>query len=220
MVGGGVLRECLENPQVESILAVGRKSCSVSHPKLKELLLPDISMLEESKENLVGFDASFFCLGVSSMGMSEADYRSITYDLTINVASFLGKMNPGFTFCYISAQGSDTTGNSRIMWARVRGALENQLLDMPFPAYSFRPGIIQPWKGVPSKSKGTRWLYILLKPFFPVLHLLFPNQITTTARIGRAMIRLAGNGYSKHILEIRDINRLANEMSLSSDELS
>jgi len=209
MVGGGVLRECLGDPQVGSVLAVGRRSCDVVHPKLRELLLPDLFELDGVKEDLTGYEACFFCLGVSSVGLSEAEYRAVTLDLTIGVATLLGELNRGLTFCYVSAQGSDRSGGSRFMWARVRGETENRLLQMPFPAYTFRPGFIQPWKGVPSRTKGVRLLYAVLGPFFPILNRLFPNQVTTTARIGRAMIRTATIGCSNHVLEVRDINALA-----------
>lgn len=209
MVGGGVLRECLADPRVESILAVGRRSCGVAHPKLRELLRSDLLDLEDVKDDLTGFQACFFCLGVSSVGMSEAEYRGVTLDLTIAAATVLGEVNPGLTFCYLSAQGSDRSGRGRFMWARVRGETENRLLQMPFPAYTFRPGFIQPYKGVPSRTKTLRVLYAVLGPLFPVLNLLFPNQVTTTVRIARAMIRAATVECPNHVLEIRDINALA-----------
>lgn len=209
MVGGGVLRECLEDPRVESILAVGRRSCGVAHPKLRELLRSDLFDLDEVKGDLTGYEACFFCLGVSSVAMSEADYRRVTLDLTVGAATVLGEVNPGLTFCYVSAQGSDSSGRGRFMWARVRGETEKCLLQMPFPAYTFRPGYIQPLKGVPSRTKGVRVLYAVLGPFFPVLNRLFPNRVTTTVRIARAMIRVATIGCSNHVLETRDINALA-----------
>ena len=209
MVGGGVLRECLEDPQVESILSVGRRSCGIAHPKLRELLRSDLFDLDDVKGDLTGYEACFFCLGVSSVGMSEADYRRVTLDLTIAAATVLGEVNPDLTFCYVSAQGSDSSGRGRFMWARVRGETENRLLQMPFPAYTFRPGFIQPFKGVPSRNKSLRVLYAVLGPLFPVLNRLFQNQVTTTVRIGRAMIRAATVGCSNHVLETRDINALA-----------
>lgn len=209
MVGGGILRECLENPQVDSILVVGRRPSGVVHPKLRELLRSDLFALEDVKSDLKGYEACFFCVGVSSAGMSEADYRRVTLDLTIAAATVLGEVNPGLTFCYVSAQGADSSGRGRLMWARVRGETENRLLQMPFPAYMFRPGYIQPLKGVPSKTKAVRVLYAVLGPLFPVLNRLFPNQVTTTVRIGRAMIRAATIGCSNHVMEARDINALA-----------
>lgn len=209
MVGGGVLRVCLEDPQVESILAVGRRSCGVANPKLRELLRSDLFDLDDVKGTLTGYEACFFCIGVSSVGMSEADYRRVTLDLTIGIAMVLGEMNPGLTFCYVSAQGSYSSGRGRFMWARVRGETENHLLQMPFPSYTFRPGFIQPLKGVPSRTKGVRLFYTVLGPLFPILNRLFPNQVTTAEKIGRAMIRIATVGCSKHVLETRDINALA-----------
>ena len=209
MVGGGVLRECLADPRVASILAVGRRSCGVAHPKLRELLRSDLLDLNDMKGDLTGYQACFFCLGVSSVGMSEAEYRRVTLNLTIAAATVLGEVNPGLTFCYVSAQGSDSSGRGRFMWARVRGETENRLLQMPFPAYAFRPGFIQPYEGVPSRTKSLRVLYAVLGPLFPVLNRLFPNQVTTTVRIGRAMIRAATVGCSNHVLEPRDINALA-----------
>jgi uncharacterized protein YbjT (DUF2867 family) len=209
MVGGGVLRECLEDPRVESILSVGRRSCGVAHPKLRELLLPDLFGLDQVRSDLAGYEACFFCLGVSSVGMSEADYRRVTLDLTIEAAKVLGEVNPSLTFCYVSAQGSDSSGRGRSMWARVRGETENRLLQMPFSAYAFRPGVIQPYKGVPSRTRSVRVLYAVLGPLFPILKRVFPNQVTTTVRIGRAMMRAATVGSAKHVLEPRDINALA-----------
>lgn len=209
MVGGGILRECLEDPQVESILSVGRRSCGIVHPKLRELLRSDLFALDDVKGDLKGYEACFFSLGVSSAGMSEADYRRVTLDLTVLAATVLGEVNPGLTFCYVSAQGADSSGRGRFMWARVRGETENRLLQMPFPAYIFRPGAVQPLKGVRSRTKAVRVLYTVLGPLFPVLNRLFPNQVTTTVRIGRAMIRTATIGCSNHVLEARDINALA-----------
>ncbi len=209
MVGGGVLRECLADPRIESILSVGRRSCGVADRKLSELIRPDPFDLDDLKEDLAGYQACFFCVGVSSAGMSEAAYREVTLDLTMAAATVLGEVNPGLTFCYLSAQGSDLSGRSRFMWARVRGETENRLLQMPFPAYTFRPGFIQPATGIPSRTRWVRVLYSVLSPFFPVLNRLFPNQVTTTERIARAMIRTATTGCSDQVLETRDINALA-----------
>jgi len=211
MVGGGVLKECLSDPRVGSVLVIGRRSCGVKHPKLRELLRADLFDLDDAKPELTGYHACFFCVGVSSAGMSEARYRRITLDLTIGVAQTLGELNPGLTFCYVSAQGADSSEAGRIMWARVRGETENRLFGMPFPTYAFRPGIIQPAKGIPSRTKWVRALYVLVGPFFPILKRLLPNHITTTGRIGRAMIRAATTGSAKHLLEVKDINALAAE---------
>ena len=209
MVGGGVLRECFDDPHVDSILSVGRRSCGMVHPKLRELLLPDLFSLDDVKDDLKGFDACFYCLGVSSAGMSEADYRRVTLDLTMLAAKVLEEVSPGLTYCYVSAQGADSTGRGRFMWARVRGETENRLLQMPFPVFIFRPGVIQPLKGVSSRTRSVRILYTVLGPLFPLLNRLFPNQVTTSVRIGQAMIRAATTGCSNHVLEPRDINALA-----------
>ena len=209
MVGGGVLRECLDDPRVESILSVGRRACGMAAPKLRELCLTDLFGLEEVKADLEGYQACFYCLGVSSVGMSEAEYRRITLDLTVLAAEVLGAVNPGLTFCYVSAQGADSSGRGRVMWARVRGEIENRLLRMPFSTYIFRPGIIQPLKGVRSRTKSTRVLYSVMRPLFPAVNRLLPNQVTTSVRIGQAMIRAVGDGCSKQVLEPRDINALA-----------
>ena len=208
MVGGGVLRECVADPRVESVLAVGRRSCGVTHLKLREVLRSNFFDLEGVKTDLTGYDACFFCVGVSSIGMTEDEYRRVTLDLTLAVAAIVVEMNPGLTFCYLSGQGSDMSGRGRVMWARVRGELENRLLAMPFPAYTFRPGLIQPMKGVPSRTTATRVVYAALRPFFPVFKRLFPNQVTTTRRIARAMMRAATTGCPTHVLETRDINAL------------
>ena len=220
MVGGGVLRECLGDPRIASVLAVGRRSCGVAHPKLRELLRSDLFDLDDVKDELTGYQACFFCVGVSSVGMSEAEYRRVTFDLTVAAATVIGAVNPGLTFCYVSAQGSDSSGRGRLMWARVRGETENRLFQMPFPAYTFRPGLIQPLKGVPSRTMGVRVLYAVVGPFFPVLHRLFPNQVTTTVRIGRAMIRVATSGCANRVLETRDINALATARSCDPTDTS
>ena len=209
MVGGGVLRECFDDPHVESILSVGRRACGMVHPKLQELILPNLFSLDDLRDELKGYDACFYCLGVSSAGMSEADYRRVTLDLTILAAKVLEEVSPGLTFCYVSAQGADSSGRGRFMWARVRGETENRLLQMPFPAFIFRPGVIQPLNGVRSRTRSIRVLYAVMGPLFPLLHRLLPNQVTTSVRIGQAMIRAATTGCSKHVLEPRDINVLA-----------
>jgi uncharacterized protein YbjT (DUF2867 family) len=208
MVGGGVLRECLNDARVESVLAVGRRSCELKHPKLRELLIQDLFALDAEREELSGFDACFFCLGISSFGVTETEYRRVTLELTMEIAKLLGELNPSITFCYVSGQGSDRSGTSRVMWARVKGEAENQLLEMPFPGYAFRPGIIRPWKGVSSRTTLYKIAYAALRPIFPVVNRLFPNQVTTTGRIARAMIRAAEGNCSEHVLEVRDINAL------------
>ena len=215
MVGGGILRECFDDPNIDAILSVGRRSSGMVHPKLREVLLPDLFRLDDLKDDLAGYQACFYCLGVSAAGMSEADYRRVTLDLATLAAKVLEEVSPGLTFCYVSAQGADSSEMGRIMWARVRGETENRLLQLPVPAFIFRPGLIQPLKGVRSRIRYVRVLYRVIGPFFPVLNRLFPNQVTTSVRIGQAMIRAATAGYSKRVLEPRDINALA--MSASAN---
>ncbi|RPI45698.1 MAG: epimerase [Bacteroidetes bacterium] len=209
MVGGGVLRVCLNDPNVDSVLSVGGVTFKMKHQKLHELVVPDLFDLNHVQSEMAGFDACFYSIGVSSVGMSEETYRQLTFDLTIRIAGMVGELNPNVVFFYVSGVGSDASGKSRWMWARVRGETENRLIGMTFPAYIFRPGYIQPWKGVVSKTKSTRIMYKVLGPIFPVLKLLFPNQVTTVERIGLAMIRVVKTGHPKHLLKVREINALA-----------
>lgn len=210
MVGSGVLIECLADPRVEAVLVVGRSRCHVDHPKLRELIHTDFFDYTTIAPELAGYDACFFCLGVSSAGMGEAAYQHVTYDLTLAAARTLAKGNTGMTFCYVSGQGTDSTEHGRSMWARVKGRTENALLRLPLNAFMFRPGIIQPLKGVRSRTRLYQLFYTLTGPFFPVLRRLLPSQVTTSVNVGRAMIRVAVDGYGKRILEVRDINALAN----------
>ena len=209
MVGQGVLRECLLDPRVESVLVVGRNSTGQHADKLQEILQKDLYDLTAIENQLRGYDACFFCLGVSSAGMSEADYRRVTYDLTVTVAQTLLRLNSAMTFVYISGAGTDSTEKGRSMWARVKGQTENALLRMPFKAaYMFRPGIIRPLHGIRSKTRGYRTLYTVLWPLIQILRAVAPNSLTTTERVGRAMIRVAIDGASTHLLGTREINDL------------
>jgi uncharacterized protein YbjT (DUF2867 family) len=210
MVGKGALLECLDSPAVDRVLVVGRSSCGVTHTKLDEVLHRDFGDYSAIGDRLSGFDACFFCLGVSSVGMSEADYRHVSYDFTIAAAEALLARNSALTFIYVSGTGTDSTEKGGIMWARVKGATENKLLSMPFKAaYMFRPGIIQAKRGVAPKGTGARLLYAVLgPPLIPLLKLVAPNSITTTERVGRAMIRAVTQGYEKKHLENADINAL------------
>lgn len=213
MVGKGALLECLDSPLVERVVVVGRSSCGVTHGKLAEVLHRDFGDYSAIADGLTGFDACFFCLGVSSVGMSEADYRPVTYDFTIAAAEALLARNPALTFIYVSGTGTDSTEKGRVMWARVKGATENKLLSMPFKgAHMFRPGIIQPKRGVTAKGTGTRILYAVLgPPLIPILNALAPNSVTTTERVGRAMIRVVAEGSEKKHLENADINALGDD---------
>ena len=209
MVGAGVLIECLEDARVQSILVLGRTPCGVVHPKLRELLRSDFFDYSDAQADLKGQDACFFCLGVSAVGMTEAAYHRLTYELTMAAATALAELNPGMTFCYVSGQGTDRTEVGRVMWARVKGITENHLLRLPFKAYMFRPGFIQALKGVRSKTKLYQALYNVLGPLYPLLRRLLPRHVTTTVNVGRAMIRVAASGYSKRALENPDINMIA-----------
>jgi uncharacterized protein YbjT (DUF2867 family) len=209
MVGQGALRECLLDPQVEAVLSVGRSRTGQQHAKLEELVLPDLFDLGASANRLQGFDATLFCLGVTSAGMSEAQYRHVTHDLTIAVAQTLWRLNPNMTFIFVSGAGTDSTEKSRTMWARVKGATENALLRMPFKAtYMFRPGAIRPLHGIRSKTAAYRISYLLMAPVLPLLQRMLPTLITTTEQLGRAMLHAARSGAPKRILETRDINEL------------
>jgi uncharacterized protein YbjT (DUF2867 family) len=209
MVGQAVLRECLLDPRVDTVLSVGRSSTGRQAEKLQELLQPDLSDLTGVEDRLRGFDACFDCLGVSSVGMSEADYRRVTYDLTVSIAQTLARLDPGMTFAYISGAGTDSTERGRSMWARVKGQTENALLRMPFKAaYMFRPGIIRSLHGIRSKTTTYRVLYAILLPFILLAGAVSPNSITTTEKIGRAMIHVAIEGPPSHILTTAQINAL------------
>ncbi|MGZ8829741.1 MAG: epimerase [Thermoanaerobaculia bacterium] len=209
MVGQGVLRECLLDPHVERVLSIGRSATGQHHAKLREIVRPDLFDLSTLESELVGFDACFFCLGVSSAGMAEEGYRRVTYDLTMTAARTLSRLNPQMTFVYVSGAGTDSTGRGRTMWARVKGQTENDLLRLPFrAAYMFRPAGIQPLHGVTSRTMLYRIFYAFTRPLFPLLKALFPRFVTTTERVGRAMIEVARHGPSKAILETDDINRI------------
>jgi uncharacterized protein YbjT (DUF2867 family) len=209
MVGQGVLRECLLDPEVESVLAIGRGSTGQQHDKLQEIVQKDLFELSGVEGGLSGYDACFFCLGVSSAGMNEQAYRRVTYDLTISVAGTLARLNPAMTFIYVSGAGTDSTERGRMMWARVKGKTENALLQMPFRgAYMFRPGYIQPLHGIRTKTKWYGALYAVMAPLYPVWKLLLPNLVTTTECIGRAMLKVAKQGAAKQVLESRDISSL------------
>jgi uncharacterized protein YbjT (DUF2867 family) len=209
MVGQGVLRECLLDPGVERITAVGRSRTGRTEPKLRELIMPDVADLSAVEGELAGFDACFFCLGVSSIGMSEERYTTLTYDLTLSAARSVARRSPALTFVYVSGAGTASTERARSMWARVKGRTENELLRLPFKAaYMFRPGIILPLHGVRSKTAWVRLLYAGFAPISPALRRLLPNSVTTSEQVGRAMLRVAREGYSTPILEVRDINSL------------
>ena len=206
MVGQGVLRECLLDPDIELVQTIGRTATGVQNPKLREIVHQDLWHYEGIESELSGFDACFFCLGVSSSGMTEEAYARVTYDLTVAAAETLYRLNPKMTLIFVSGAGTDSSERGRSMWARVKGKTENALLRMPFAAsYMFRPGVIEPRHGARSKTASYRVLYTLTKPVLPVLRWIFPNQILTTEQIGRAMLSVAKHGFPKRVLESRDI---------------
>ena len=210
MVGQGVLRECLQDPGVEQVAALGRSATGVQHPKLVDIRHADLANYAGIEDRLHGFDACFFTLGVSSAGMKEADYDRVTYGFTLAAGETLGRLNPGMAFIYVSGAGTDSTERGRTMWARVKGRTENALLRLPLNAYMFRPGAIQPLDGIRSKTASYRILYALTKPLLPLLRRAMPNQILTTREIGHAMLNVARRGYPKRILEVRDIRAAVN----------
>ncbi len=211
MVGEGVLLEALKNPYVESILVIGRKPCNVTHKKLKELLHKDFYDYSAIHEHLKGYNACFFCLGVSSVGMNEQDYSRITYDLTMKAAQILSELNSDMTFCYISGTGTDNTEKGRVMWARVKGKTENHLTKLPFKAvYLFRPGLIKPIKG---QKNVKPILIVLINSLYPLFKILLPKYVCTMEGLGRSMIQAARIGYAKQFLENIDIAQLSGSYS-------
>jgi uncharacterized protein YbjT (DUF2867 family) len=207
MVGQGVLRECLLDQDVGRVLSIVRKPTGQQHAKVRELVHLNFFDFSTIEGDLTGFDACFFCLGVSSAGMSEEAYMRVTYDLTMAAARTLAKLNPGMTFIYVSGMGTDSSERGRTMWARMKGKTENALFGLPFKsAYMFRPGVIQPLHGIKSKTKVYQAFYTVLGPLLPALKKLFPSSVTTTEQVGRAMLKIAKLGGPKRILDNRDIN--------------
>ncbi len=208
MVGQGVLRECLVDPGVESVLSIARRPGGKQDPKLKEILHADFFDYAAIESQLTGYDACFFCLGVSSVGMDAERYRHLTYDLTMAAATTLAKLNPGMVFTYVTGRGTDSTEQGALMWARVKGKTENDLLKLPFKAaYMFRPAGIQPLHGVRSNLAWAQPIYVATAPLLGWLVRVAPGSMTTTERVGRAMISVVRNGYPKPVLESEDINR-------------
>ena len=209
MIGQGVLRECLLDPDVEKVLTIGRSATGVQHPRLREIAQSDLWNYSSIEDQLRGFDACFFCLGVTSAGMSEADYTRITYGITVAAAETLARLNAGMTFVFVSGAGADSSEQGRLMWARVKGRTENAILRMPFKAsYAFRPGVVQPMHGERSRTAAYRVLYAITKPLLPVLRRLWPGQMLTTEQFGRAMLLVVRHGAPKRVLESADINAL------------
>jgi uncharacterized protein YbjT (DUF2867 family) len=206
MVGQGALRECLAAPDVESVLAIVRTATLPAHPKLTQIVHTDLTDYTALEPQLAGHDACLFCLGVSAAGMTEAAYTHITYDVTLAAATTLARLSPGLTFIYVSGEGTDASETGRAMWARVKGRTENALFKLPIKAFMFRPGLIRPLHGIRSKTRIYRVAYAVMWPLFPVLALF--GVLTTTERVGRAMLRIVRAGADKPVLNNKDINLL------------
>jgi hypothetical protein len=206
MVGEGVLHECLLHPKVESVLVIGRRPCGVTHIKLKEIIVKEIPDLSSVENQIAGYNACFFCLGISSIGLKENEYFDITYNLTLEFAKTLSKVDPEMTFCYVSGSGTDSTESGKLMWARVKGKTENDLMKLPFrKVYNFRPAFMRPTKGL----KNTLKYYKYINWLFPVLRIILPGYVSRLSQLGLAMINSALDGYEKQVLEVRDINLLS-----------
>jgi len=206
MVGEGILHECLNHSDVESVLVINRRSCNIQHPKLKEIIHTDFYDFSSIENDLKGYNAAFLCMGVSSVGMKEDQYKYLTYDLTMALAKPLARLNPDMTLTYVSGAATDSSEKGRSMWARVKGKTENDLLKLPIKqAYMFRPALITPTKGL----KNTYTAYKVLKPILPVFRFLFPNYVSSLRELGLAMVNITQKGYDKKVLEVRDIVKLA-----------
>jgi uncharacterized protein YbjT (DUF2867 family) len=208
MVGQGVLRECLRDDAVTQILSVGRSATGQQHGKLIEIVRDDFLDYSDIEPQLAGYDACFFCLGVSSIGMDAERYRHLTYDITLAAATALARLNPQMVFVYVTGAGTDATEKGRVMWARVKGKTENDLLKLFRAGYMFRPGAIQPLHGVRSKTAWVQAIYVASAPLLSWLARIAPKYVTTTEQMGRAMIKVARDGYPRPILESEDINSL------------
>lgn len=208
MVGRAALLECLRDGDVTQIVTVGRTATGTSDPKVLELVHPDLTDYSAIESRLAGIDACFFCLGVASTGMKEADYDRVTFGFTLAAATTLSRINPGMTFVYVSGSGTDSSEKGRMMWARVKGRTENALLRLPLNAFMFRPGFIQPLDGIESRTGSYRIFYKVLSPILPAVRRLFPRQVLTTREIGQAMLAVARRGYPKRILETADLRAL------------
>ena len=206
MVGKGVLLECLDHQAISEVLVIGRNNVGISHPKLKELVHNDFTNFEDVSSKLTGYDSCFFCMGISAAGLKEEKYKQVTYDYTLSLANTLLKNNHEMTFTYVSGQGTDSTEKGRIMWARVKGRTENELLNLGFKqAFMFRPGAIIPLRGIKSKTKSYQFLYDYFMWLVKGVKLFFPNSVINTTQLGLAMINAMLFGYNKKLLEPKDI---------------
>ena len=209
MIGQGVLRECLRDVDVHLVKTIARSPSGVTHPKLREVVHRDLQHLAPIEHELSGFDACFFCLGVTSAGMSEADYERVTYGIAAAAAETLARLNPRMTFIFVSGAGADSSGKGRVMWARVKGKAENAVLRMPFKAsYVFRPAVVQPLHGIRSRTVAYNIVYALTRPLMPLVRLMFRGHVLTTEQMGKAMLIAARHGAPTRVLESKDINAL------------
>ncbi|HEX5659531.1 MAG TPA: NAD-dependent epimerase/dehydratase family protein [Polyangiales bacterium] len=209
MIGSGVLRECLLDQDVQEVIAIGRRPNGKSDPKLRDLILPNLLDYASVQGELVGLDACFFCLGISSVGLDEQAYTEITYEYALAAAHALLVHNPNLTFVFISGANADSTERGRVMWARVKGKAENALLALPFKAvFVFRPAFVQPLHGISSRTTGYNVLYRIISPLVPVIRWAFPKYVTTTERVGRAMLRVAKQGAAQRLFENWEIDQL------------
>ena len=206
MVGEGVLHECLQHPDVKEVLVVGRRSCGIRDPRVKEILVQDFYDLSDVESNMIGYNSCFFCLGTSSVGKKEPEFYKTTYLLTMNFATVVASQNPDMIFCYISGAHTDSTEKGRTMWARVKGKTENDLMKLPFnKVYNFRPGILRPTRGLKHTLGFYKWLGWML----PVIKIFAPNSMSSLKELGLAMIGAASEGYEKNIIEVSDIKKIA-----------
>ena len=210
MVGKGVLLECLNHDSISEVLVVGRNPLGINHPKLKELIHSDFTNFVEVKDKLLGYDACFFCLGISAAGLNEEQYKRITYDFTLALAKTLFGINPKMTFNYVSGEGTDSSEKGKMMWARVKGKTENDLLNLGFAqAFMFRPGAIIPLRGIKSRTKSYQFMYDYFLWLVKIIKLIAPNSVVSTTQIGLAMINSVLNGYPEKILKPKDILKLS-----------
>jgi uncharacterized protein YbjT (DUF2867 family) len=210
MVGKGVLLECLDHDSISEVLVIGRNPLGMKHPKLKELIHSDFTNFVEVKDQLLGYDTCFYCLGISAAGLKEEQYKRITYDFTLALAKTLFEINPKMTFNYLSGEGTDTSEKGRMMWARVKGKTENDLLNLGFKqAFMFRPGAIIPLRGIKSKTKSYQFMYDYFLWLVKIIKLIAPNSVVSTTQIGLAMINSMLNGYPDKILKPKDILKLS-----------
>jgi uncharacterized protein YbjT (DUF2867 family) len=208
MVGEGVLHECLQHPHVEAVLIINRQSSGVAHPKLKEIIHANFYDISPIEKHLAGYNACFFCLGISSVGMKEPDYYKVTYTLTMHVAETLCRLNKDMTFCYVSGAGTDSSEKGKSMWARVKGKTENDLMKLPFKkVFAFRPGFMKATKGLTRTNK----FYKYISWMYPIGRRFFPNGFCTLAEVGLAMIHIADKGFDKNVVSVKDIVQLAKE---------